>query len=62
MRELVNGLMVVVLIALSVGQLDTLNVFARKQAAKALRGWKAPPAFFPAGYEIMKHGSHGRWK
>jgi hypothetical protein len=59
MREIVAGLMVVVGIAISFGKLDDLHRFARREAAKALRGWQAPPPFFQKGYKITGH-SHER--
>jgi hypothetical protein len=43
---LIKGLMVIILFALSIGQLDRLHEFAKKEAISALRGWDSHP-FFP---------------
>jgi hypothetical protein len=43
---LIKGLMVIILFALSIGQLDRLHEFAKQEAMSALRGWPPHP-FFP---------------
>lgn len=58
-KDLVVGLMVVVMIAMATGQYGKLKQFSRKQAASALKGWKTHP-FFPAGYDGAKGRVVGR--
>lgn len=59
-KDLVAGLLVVIFIAIAVGQYGRLQAFARAQAQAALKGWPAHP-FFPAGYEYKpSHGKAGR--
>jgi hypothetical protein len=38
-KDLVTGLLVVVGIALAIGQYDKLEMFAKKEANESLRGW-----------------------
>lgn len=52
-KDLVAGLLVVIFIAMAIGQYGRLERFARDQAKASLRGWPEH-RFFPVGYEY--HG------
>jgi hypothetical protein len=49
LKDLIAGLLTIILLASSVGKLDELHSFAKKQAVKSLKGW-GPYHFFPKGY------------
>jgi hypothetical protein len=49
-KDLVVGLLTITLITIAVGQIDRLHSFARKEAAKSLKGWAALPQFVPKGH------------
>ena len=48
-KDLVAGLLTIILMAIVLGQFGRLEKFSRAEAAKALRP-KPTPAFFPQGY------------
>lgn len=54
-KDLVVGLLAIVLIAMAIGQYDELQSFARREAAQALKGWPQH-RFFPAYYESKGAG------
>jgi hypothetical protein len=53
LKDLVTGLLIIIGLALTIGQYDRLQEFAKIEAAHALKGWNSHP-FFPAGYK-MEH-------
>ena len=53
LKDLIIGLLTIILIASSVGKLDQLHDFAKVQAVKSLKGWE-PHHFFPKGYSSSK--------
>ena len=64
LTKLIEGLLVVTLIAISIGKYGALQEFARREAVASLRGWSAH-AFFPREYQRLmrtpvQNGSHVR--
>jgi hypothetical protein len=53
-KDLVVGLLTITLIAIALGQFDRLHSFARKEAAKSLKGWSALPQFFPTSPKAVR--------
>ena len=59
LTKLIEGLLVVILIAVSIGKYGALQGFARREAVASLRGWRTH-AFFPAEYQkLMRGHTHG---
>ena len=50
--KLIEGLLVVILAAIAIGQLGDLHHFATREAARSLRGWDTH-AFFPTQYRKL---------
>jgi hypothetical protein len=53
-KDLVVGIITIILIAIALGQFDRLHSFARKEAARSLKGWSALPQFFPASWKAAR--------
>ncbi len=58
--SLITGLLVIIGIALAVGQYPRLERFARAQAAQALRGWQPHPFFVKPlpPHQVRHKGGH----
>jgi hypothetical protein len=46
LKDLIAGLLAIILLASSIGRLDQLHDFAKAQAVKSMKGWE-PHHFFP---------------
>jgi hypothetical protein len=55
LTKLIEGLLVVILIAIVIGKYGALQDFARREAIVSLRGW-GTHAFFPAEYRRFMRG------
>lgn len=58
MKDLILGLLTIVLLASSVGKLDQLHDFAKVQVVKSLHGWK-PHHFFIRQVSTHEKGTRG---
>ena len=54
LKDLIIGLMTVIILAMSLGQYGKLQEFAKRQAVAALKPWPAH-RFFPPNYENRAH-------
>lgn len=57
-KDLVSGLITIILIAIAFGQYGKLREFVVKEAKEAMNVGKATPTFFPKTYDAMKHVKH----
>ena len=61
LKDLIIGLMTLILLSMSLGQYGKLHDFAKRQAVAALKPWPAH-RFFPQSYvEKSFHNPTGRW-
>lgn len=53
-KDIVNGIITIILIALACGHYGKLRDFAISEARQAMKVGKLTPAFFPKNYDVMK--------
>lgn len=62
LTKLIEGLLVLILVAIALGQYNNLRAFAAREAAASLHGW-GTHAFFPSTYSSIvgrnNHAVHG---